>query len=71
MNIRKKITVLIPAYNESASIPALVDALENLSANLPDYEWEYLFVNDGSRDNTLKVLSDLRPGHPNLNYLIL
>lgn len=68
----KKITVLVPAYNEALNIPKLVDALDCLiesadlrsengkDCRLSDYEWEYLFVNDGSKDDTLKTLQNLR-----------
>ncbi len=75
----KKITVLVPAYNESANLPKLVGELNRLTSSvLPppttdskyvgaspeEYDWEYLFVNDGSRDNTLEVLRQLRPTQP-------
>ncbi|MBR1402342.1 MAG: glycosyltransferase family 2 protein [Prevotella sp.] len=52
----KKVTILIPCYNEEAALPLLVDALNRLVNSLPDYEWELLFVDDGSRDNTLRML---------------
>ncbi|MDE6228488.1 MAG: glycosyltransferase, partial [Muribaculaceae bacterium] len=62
----KKISILMPAYNESGNLKAMVGELDSLTnsglfvienieqtVNLNDYEWEYVFVNDGSKDNTL------------------
>lgn len=54
----KKVTILIPCYNEEAALPLLVDALNRLVNSLPDYEWELLFIDDGSRDNTLRMLEE-------------
>lgn len=52
-----KIYFIISAYNEEENIPLLVQDLErNISSQQIDYE--YVFVNDGSRDNTLAVLMD-------------
>lgn len=84
----KKVTVLIPAYNEAKNLPRLVEELNKLtSTQLPDcsydnsgncrrlsptdFEWEYLFVNDGSRDNTLQVLRELRENNPKVNIVNL
>ncbi len=70
----KKITVLIPAYNESASLPRLAAALSPLIDNkMTDtpYEWEILIVNDGSRDNTLAIIKELHEADPRYQYLNL
>lgn len=59
----KKITILIPVYNEAANLPALRDALEPLINNEmihTAYQWEVLMVNDGSLDNSAEVIADLR-----------
>lgn len=58
--MKKKISVLVPCYNEEKSLPLLYEALEKVAKENASYEWEYLFVNDGSRDNTLAVLEQLR-----------
>lgn len=70
----KKVSILIPAYNEEASLPLLYDELLKLmdSPQLSNrYEWEILFVNDGSRDNTLEVLRELREHDDRINYIDL
>ena len=51
----KKISILIPCYNEEKSLPLLYPELLKLMESMPAYEWELMFVNDGSRDDTLQV----------------
>lgn len=54
--MKKLISVLIPAYNEEAVLPQLFDRLRKLADTASDYRFEFLFVNDGSRDNTLELI---------------
>ncbi len=57
--MKKKISILIPCYNEDKSLPLLYDALQKVATETASYEWEFLFINDGSKDNTLSVLEQL------------
>ena len=50
----KKITILLPAYNEEPSFPLIKESMEKVLRDNPRYEWEFLFINDGSTDNTLQ-----------------
>ncbi len=67
----KKISILIPCYNEEQSLPLLYPELVKLMDSEPNYEWELMFVNDGSRDNTLTVLQQLRGQDQRVNYVDL
>ena len=67
----KKISVLIPCYNEEKTLPLLYPELVKLMEGLPDYEWEIMFVNDGSADNTLHILQQLRHQDKRVNYVDL
>lgn len=58
--MKKKISLLVPVYNESGNLPRLKDALDSLADSLGQYDWEFLFVNDGSADDSLAVLRDMR-----------
>lgn len=58
--MKKKISILIPCYNEDKSITLLYEALQKVATENASYEWEFLFINDGSLDNTLSVLEQLR-----------
>ena len=66
-----KVSILIPCYNEEASLPLLYDELINLMNVQPKYEWEVLFVNDGSRDSTIEVIKDLRQKDSRICYVDL
>lgn len=67
----KKITVLIPSYNEEESLPLLMHELYKVTDSLSEYEWEYLFVNDGSGDNTLQIIKELRQQDNRVSYVDL
>lgn len=54
----KTISILIPCYNEQESLPALYKRLKVLTESIKNYKFEILFVNDGSRDNTLKIIKN-------------
>ena len=56
----KKVSVLVPCYNEEKSLPILYEELLKIMNMAPEYEWEILMVNDGSHDLTLNVIKQLR-----------
>ena len=55
----KKITILIPAYNEQESLPFLYERVSKIMNEMNNYEFELLFVNDGSKDKTLELLEKI------------
>ena len=65
----KKISIIIPAYNEEESLPLLYDRLNNVISKLKNYEFEMLFINDGSKDNTLKIIKELREKDARVSYV--
>lgn len=67
----KKISILVPCYNEEASLPLLYNELVKLMNAHRDYDWEVLLVNDGSKDNTLEVMRDLRSKDDRVCYVDL
>lgn len=67
----KKISVLIPCYNEEDSLPLLYPELVKVMDSCKLYDWEVLFVNDGSRDNTLSIIKDLRLNDNRISYVDL
>lgn len=56
----KKISIIIPAYNEEESLPYLKERMDKLMEKMKQYEFEILFVNDGSKDNTLELIKQYR-----------
>lgn len=67
----KRISVLVPCYNEEASLPLLYTELVKVMNSCQSYDWEVLFINDGSRDNTLSVIKDLRQMDMRVSYVDL
>ena len=69
----KKVTILIPCYNEEKSLPLLWKEISKVISTNTQYLWEVLFVNDGSKDSTLLTIKDLRRGGGNnlINYIDL
>ncbi len=65
----KKISIVVPAYNEEESLPFLFERLNNFMATMPAYEFEVLFINDGSRDNTINLIKAYREQDPRYCYV--
>lgn len=67
----KTVTLLIPCYNEEESVPFMRDALLQLMNDNTRYQWEVLFINDGSRDRTLSLLEHLHQQDKRFCYVSL
>ena len=67
----KKITILLPAYNEASSMPLLHDKMVEVAAMNPGYEWEFLIINDGSTDDTGRLIRELHLQDPRFSYIDL
>ena len=65
----KKITIIIPAYNEEESLPFLYERLDKLMENMKNYDFEILFVNDGSKDKTISIIKELREKDKRISYV--
>lgn len=65
------ITVVVPVYREAKNLPLLIDAIENVIAQMSHYEWRYIFVNDGSPDDSLSVLQSLANKNKNIGVIDL
>ncbi|MDW8682158.1 glycosyltransferase family 2 protein [Streptococcus suis] len=62
------ISVIVPCYNEEEAIPYFYEAMEKVRKEMGD-RFEYIFVNDGSKDGTLKVLRQLAGQDQAVRYL--
>lgn len=62
------LTLIIPAYNEEACIKSFYDTLEPILKGL-DVSSKYLFIDDGSKDDTLKIIKELRKKDDRVNYI--
>lgn len=55
----KKVSIIVPCYNEDAALPLFYEEINKQSKFLDKYVFEFIFVNDGSKDDTLKVMKSL------------
>lgn len=65
----KKVSIVIPAYNEEEVLNKLIERLAILINNTPKYEFEVIFVNDGSKDKTLEILEEIAQKEKRLKIL--
>lgn len=65
----KKITILIPAYNEEEALPMLYKRVSKIMNEMKNYEFELLFINDGSKDTTIEKIKQIREKDNRINYV--
>ena len=70
MQKQKKISVVIPSFNEEGNIAVMVAALDGVFGQLT-VDYEYIFVDDGSKDQTLHILKELAAANNKLFYIEL
>lgn len=67
----KLVTIIVPCYNEQESLPYLYKALTEVMNSLSKYDWEVLFINDGSKDNTLSEIRELYERDERVSFINL
>lgn len=65
------VSVVVPYYNEEDNVLPLAEKIAEAFARLPEYEFECLFVNDGSKDDTRERLESLQAQDPRVKALHL
>ena len=69
--MKKKVTILLPSYNEASSMEHMQQCMLQVARENPAYDWEFLIVNDGSTDDTLRIARELHASDPRFSYLDL
>lgn len=65
----KKISIVIPAFNEEGNLSEIRRAIADVFLHLPDYNYEIIFVNDGSRDRTQEYLEEMSLSYREVKYI--
>ncbi|HRY28267.1 MAG TPA: glycosyltransferase family 2 protein [Candidatus Moranbacteria bacterium] len=65
----KLISIIIPVYNEEKNIPLIHGELRKIFANLQNYDFEIIFVNDGSQDKSIEEIRKLSEADQNVKYI--
>lgn len=67
----KLVSIIVPCYNEQESLPHLYEAVKVVMDALPQYQWELLFLNDGSKDKTIEIIQQLYEQDERVSYVDL
>lgn len=64
-----KISLIVPCYNEEQALPFLYKEIVKLANDMPDQEYEFIFINDGSKDKTLELVKQMRESDERVHYV--
>lgn len=64
-----KISAIVPCYNEEQALPYLYEELIKVAQQMSGQDFEFIFVNDGSKDKTLEVIKALRSKDDRVRYV--
>jgi glycosyltransferase involved in cell wall biosynthesis len=65
----KKISIVIPAYNEEGNVAMIHQKIKEVFSGLSTYDFEIIFVNDGSRDGTQQKLEELSQQYDEVKFI--
>lgn len=64
-----KISLIVPCYNEEKALPLFYEEVKRVSGEMSDYEFEMLFIDDGSKDGTLSLLQEFAKNDERVKYI--
>ena len=67
--MKKLLSVIVSCYNEEESIPLFYKEVNMISKKMKDVQFEFIFVNDGSKDDTLNVIKGLNKKDKRVRYV--
>lgn len=70
----KLISIIVPCYNEEKTISLFMDEISKIETQMKEesnVNFEYIFIDDGSKDTTASILKDFSKKRENFNYIIL
>lgn len=65
----EKISIVVPCYNEGKALPVFYAETKKELEKIDGISWEFIFVDDGSRDNTLEIMENLALQDKNVKYI--
>ena len=66
---RKLLTAIVPCYNEEEALPFFYAEISRVAAEMQAVDFEFLFINDGSKDGTLRILRELALKDKRVRYV--
>lgn len=68
---KKIISILVPCYNEEVVLNQFYQRLSQVITNIPRYDFQFMFINDGSKDQTLDIMRELHEKDSRVSYVNL
>lgn len=65
----KVISIVVPCYNEQEVLPLFYEEINKISKKMKNTKFEFIFVNDGSKDNTLVILKSLNKKDDRVRFI--
>ena len=65
----EKISIIVPCYNEEESMPLFYDEICKVAGTFKKVDFEFIFVNDGSKDKTLEIARNLSLNDKRVRYI--
>ena len=66
---KEKISIIVPCYNEEESLPLFYNEIIGIAESMNKVDFEFLFVNDGSKDDTLEIMRSLSKKDKRVRYI--
>ncbi len=66
---RKTVDLIVPCYNEAEMLPIFYEHTKEVLSKLTDYSFTFIFVDDGSRDDTLEIITELAEKDRQVKYI--
>ncbi|MDE6566960.1 MAG: glycosyltransferase, partial [Lachnospiraceae bacterium] len=66
---RKLCSIIVPCYNEEEAIPLYYQEMLKIFIELPELQFEFVFIDDGSRDHTLQTVKELHEKDERVHYV--
>ena len=65
----QKLSIIVPCYNEEETVDLFYNEAQRALASIGDIDWEFIFVDDGSKDGTILALRRLAGADSHVRYL--
>lgn len=66
---KELISIIVPCYNEEDSLPIFYKEIDKVAKEMEKVDFEFIFINDGSKDKTLSILRDLSKKDKRVRYI--
>ena len=67
--MKKLLSVVVSCYNEEEALPLFYKEINKISKKMKDINFEFIFINDGSKDNTLDIMKKLQKKDKRVRYI--